>query len=103
MTLLQWLAPRSRKHSSHALIRVEPGEAADAEAMLGLLDGKESHFGLTIRLIKAGELPPNVVPQTAGNRPPEERSYAVAPCTECPSVRELPQHARYYQVYVERG
>jgi hypothetical protein len=62
MKIVKWLSPQSNR-SGRALIRVEPGEDADIERMLILIDGDSAgHFGINAELVKTGEEEPTCTP-----------------------------------------
>ena len=62
MKIVKWLSSQSTR-SGRALIRVEPGEDADIERMLILIDGDSAgHFGIKAELVKTGEEEPTCTP-----------------------------------------
>ena len=58
MKVLRYDGPSNRATGVFAIIQVDPGEPADIEQMLVLLDGDSvGHFGLTATLLTVGHEP----------------------------------------------
>ena len=62
MQIVKWLCPQFSAVTGKALVRVEPGEIAEVETMLALVDGDSvGHFGVVVWLA-ATENEPEVEP-----------------------------------------
>jgi len=102
MKVVKWLAPHSNK-SGRALVRVEPGEDADIERMLVLIDGDSAgHFGVKAELVKTGEEEPTYAPTRVQGK-------IIGPDYLEPKIQfgfdnasNLKKLVRYYNVFVAK-
>lgn len=104
MLLVRWLSPISTHVARSALIRIEPGERADVEAMARLLDRDEGYSGLISRLVAVGSEQPDVGPYAAqADRPVSEQELWVEVQADFPSAEELREHVRWYACTIHRA
>lgn len=103
MKVVKWLSPNHSTVNGHALVRLEPGEIADLETMLILMDhATVGNFGYSARIIKVGEEEPEYKPAIHGGKrigpgylkPEEQFGF--------PPVGEIRASVCYYEVFVHR-
>lgn len=102
MKIIKWLSPRNSNINGHALIKVEPGETAEIEEMLKLVDGDSvGHFGVKTMLI-ATEKMPNIKPAKYRGKPMGSGYFTAEQQFGFNRASTLKKQTRYYGVFVRR-
>ena len=93
MKIHEWLNDSMSAINGIAVIELEPGETADAEQMLALVDSAPGFFGYSIDLVSTGEAPK--VHYRKGWKDVDSQFGF-------PHMPTLQQRRRYYKVFVNR-
>lgn len=95
MKVEKWLSNSMSAIIGYAIVRLEPGEVADVEQMLSLIDGDSvGHFGVMARLQSVDE-PPKCTRKS--NRP-----WYIHGTFGFDNASSLRQRVRFYEVMVNR-
>jgi hypothetical protein len=95
MKVYKWLSRYGSAVNAWAIIEVEPGEPADIEWMMQVLDGNTGNYGMRATLLSV-------------DKPPEMRWNARlkmnTPDTQFgfPGGKTLQGHTRYYEAFLNR-
>lgn len=102
MKIVKWLSPRNSNVNGHTLIEVEPGETAEIEEMLKLVDGDSvGHFGVKATLI-ATEKMPDIKPAKYRGKPMGVGYFTAEGQFGFGRASVLKKQIRYYDVFVYR-
>ncbi len=95
MEIVKWLVDKSSAVVAEAVVKVDPGELADVEKMVDLLDGLgPGNFGWSVFILGVDKEPSYSEPPGGKVYPSQQFGF--------PAAGEVKDKTRYYRVRVNR-